>query len=52
MLSPIDFEISTVRANLDAALKTLKTVGRTSLMSRKARYCLLHFLEVFDSLGK
>lgn len=37
-----------VRSLLDASLETLQDIGRPSLMSQKARRCLLRLLDVFD----
>lgn len=44
--------ISDVRTSLDQSLETMRIIQRTSLMSHKARRCLLGFVEVFDSFGK
>lgn len=41
-----------VIAFLLRSLSTLGLVGRTSLMSRKARHCLTGFLDVFQTFGK
>ena len=40
-----------VRSLLDASLDSLRDIGRPSLMSQKARNCLLRFLDVFDSMS-
>jgi hypothetical protein len=45
-------EMVEVRSSLDRGLKILQTFERISLMSRKARHCILEFLRVFDSLGE
>ncbi|RFU33160.1 hypothetical protein B7463_g3168, partial [Scytalidium lignicola] len=42
--------IPEVRSLLLRSLNTLDIVGRKSLMSCKARHCLMGFLEVFDAL--
>lgn len=39
-----------VRLLLDNSLESLRKLGRRSLMSQKARDCLLRFLNVFDSM--
>ncbi|KAL2292562.1 hypothetical protein FJTKL_09510 [Diaporthe vaccinii] len=39
-----------VRTLLNDGLESLRLVGHTSLMSQKARKCLLRFLDVFDSM--
>ncbi|KIX03160.1 uncharacterized protein Z518_06711 [Rhinocladiella mackenziei CBS 650.93] len=39
-----------VRQCLNQGITTMKSIQRTSLMARKARHCLVGFLEVFDSL--
>lgn len=41
-----------VRNLLNDSLESLRLVGRNSLMSQKARKCLLRFLAVFDSMSK
>lgn len=40
-----------VRNLLNDSLESLRLVGRNSLMSQKARKCLLRFLDVFDSMS-
>lgn len=40
--------VEEVRSLLDASLETLRDIGRPSLMSQKARRCLLRLLDVFD----
>lgn len=40
--------VEEVRSLLDVSLETLRDIGRPSLMSQKARRCLLRFLDVFD----
>ncbi|KAG8163938.1 hypothetical protein KVR01_005856 [Diaporthe batatas] len=40
-----------VRLLLDHSLESLRLIGRPSLMSHKARECLLRFLNVFDSMA-
>lgn len=41
-----------VRLLLNDSLESLRLIGRQSLMSEKARKCLLRFLDVFDSMSK
>lgn len=40
-----------VRTLLNDSLESLRLLGATSLMSQKARKCLLRFLDVFDSMS-
>lgn len=40
-----------VRVLLNDSLDSLRLIGRNSLMSQKARRCLLRFLDVFDSMS-
>lgn len=40
-----------VRTLLNDSLDSLRVIGCTSLMSQKARTCLLRFLNVFDSMS-
>jgi hypothetical protein len=44
--------ITDIRTSLDQSLETMRILQRTSLMSHKARRCLLGLLEVFDSFSK
>lgn len=41
-------DVEEVRSLLDVSLETLRDIGRPSLMSQKARRCLLRLLDVFD----
>lgn len=47
----VGFDTGEVRKLLDDSLETLRLIGRKSLMSQKARRCLLRFLDVFDSMS-
>lgn len=47
----IGFHKEEVRTLLNDSLDSLRVIGRTSLMSQKARRCLLRFLSVFDSMS-
>ncbi|KAH8803646.1 hypothetical protein F5884DRAFT_806115 [Xylogone sp. PMI_703] len=50
-LQRYEINISEVRSLLLKSLNTLEIVGKKSLMSCKARQCLIGFLEVFDSVA-
>ena len=41
-----------VRSSLDSSLETMRMIERTSLMSCKARHCLMGLMKAFDSFSK
>lgn len=47
-----DLDTTILRNALEAAMRTLESIERTSLMSWKGRHCLERFLHVLDLLGR
>ncbi|EXJ54896.1 uncharacterized protein A1O5_12962 [Cladophialophora psammophila CBS 110553] len=50
IISSVGISLAEVREQLNEGIRTMKYIQRTSIMARKARQCLVEFLEAFDSL--